>query len=71
MSQEDYLRCFVPARAVYLATVGDGTGALLGRGIRRVKEVHWLEEIGVGLGLVGFRGGEFRSLPRRWRSFGE
>ena len=31
---------------VTLTTVGYGTGALLGRGIRRVREVHWLAELG-------------------------
>jgi len=47
MSQEDYLQHFVPNKAVYLTTVGYGTGALLGRGIRRVVDVHWLEELGI------------------------
>jgi L(+)-tartrate dehydratase beta subunit len=28
-------------------TVGYGTGALLGRGIKRVREVHWLDELGI------------------------
>lgn len=54
MSQEDYLGCFVPAKAVYLTTVGYGTGALLGRGIRRVREVHWLEELGIAQALWVF-----------------
>jgi L(+)-tartrate dehydratase beta subunit len=47
MSQEDYLQHFVPNQAVYLTTVGYGTGALLGRGIRRVVDVHWLQELGI------------------------
>jgi L(+)-tartrate dehydratase beta subunit len=47
MSQEDYLKHFVPNKAVYLTTVGYGTGALLGRGIKRVVDVHWLEELGI------------------------
>lgn len=47
MSEEDYRTHFVPHGAVYLTTVGYGTGALLGRGIRRVREVHWLEELGI------------------------
>ena len=47
MSEADYKAHFVPAGAVYLTTVGYGTGALLGRGIKRVREVHWLEELGV------------------------
>ncbi len=47
MSPEDYKQHFVPNDAVYLTTVGYGTGALLGRGVKRVKEVHWLEELGI------------------------
>jgi L(+)-tartrate dehydratase beta subunit len=46
MSQADYLSIFVPAKAIYLTTVGYGTGALLGRGIIGVREVHWLKELG-------------------------
>jgi len=47
MSESDYKSLFVPVGAVYLSTVGYGTGALLGRGIKRVREVHWLEELGI------------------------
>ncbi len=47
MSESDYKKLFVPVGAVYLCTVGYGTGALLGRGIKRVREVHWLEELGI------------------------
>ena len=47
MSREDYLQHFVPNNAVYLKTVGYGTGALLGRGVKRVVDVHWLEELGI------------------------
>jgi len=46
MSLEDYQNILVPAGAIYLTTVGYGTGALLGRGIKAVKAVHWLEELG-------------------------
>jgi L(+)-tartrate dehydratase beta subunit len=46
MSIEDYRDILVPAGAIYLTTVGYGTGALLGRGIKGVKAVHWLEELG-------------------------
>jgi len=35
MSEEHYKELFVPARAIYLTTVGYGTGALLGRGTGR------------------------------------
>jgi L(+)-tartrate dehydratase beta subunit len=47
MSEADYKAHFVPNNAVYLTTVGYGTGALLGRGIRRVIDVHWLKELGI------------------------
>ena len=46
MSEEDYKTHFVPNDAVYLTTVGYGTGALLGRGIKHV-DVHWLDELGI------------------------
>jgi L(+)-tartrate dehydratase beta subunit len=46
MSVENYRDILVPAGAIYLTTVGYGTGALLGRGIKSVKAVHWLEELG-------------------------
>lgn len=47
MSEADYKNIFVPAGAIYLTTVGYGTGALLGRGIKRVQAVHWLEDLGI------------------------
>jgi L(+)-tartrate dehydratase beta subunit len=47
MSEDDYKKYFVPNDAIYLTTVGYGTGALLGRGIKRVQTVHWLEELGI------------------------
>ena len=47
MTSEDYKEYFVPNGAVYLSTVGYGTGALLGRGIERVEAVHWNEELGL------------------------
>ncbi len=37
MSVEDYKSILVPAGAIYLTTVGYGTGALLGRGIKGVN----------------------------------
>ena len=46
MSEQNYRDLFVPVGAIYLTTVGYGTGALLGRGIKSVREVHWLEELG-------------------------
>lgn len=47
MSSADYKRYFVPNGAVYLSTVGYGTGALLGRGIEAVEAVHWQSELGL------------------------
>ena len=46
MSSKQYKQLFVPAGAVYLTTVGYGTGALLGRGIKSVKQVEWYQELG-------------------------
>ena len=46
MSSDIYKELFVPVGAVYLTTVGYGTGALLGRGIKRVHDVHWADELG-------------------------
>ena len=47
MSSADYKKHFVPNGALYLTTVGYGTGALLGRGVKRVKDVHWRKELGL------------------------
>lgn len=47
MSQKHYNELYVPAGAVYLTTVGYGTGALLGRGIKDVHAVNWLDELGI------------------------
>jgi len=46
MSARDYRDLFVPVGAIYLTTVGYGTGALLGRGIKSVRQVYWLEQLG-------------------------
>ena len=46
MSTGDYQEIFVPAGAIYLTTVGYGTGALLGRGIKEVRDVFWADELG-------------------------
>jgi L(+)-tartrate dehydratase beta subunit len=46
MTTQDYRDLFVPVGAIYLTTVGYGTGALLGRGIKNVRQVHWLEQLG-------------------------
>jgi L(+)-tartrate dehydratase beta subunit len=47
MTSEIYKKLFVPNNAIYLTTVGYGTGALLGRGIKRVAGVYWMEELGL------------------------
>jgi L(+)-tartrate dehydratase beta subunit len=47
MTSEHYRKYFVPNGAIYLTTVGYGTGALLGRGIRSVAGVYWLKELGL------------------------
>lgn len=47
MSQSDYKSKFVPNGAIYLTTVGYGTGALLGRGIKSVRDLHWRKELGL------------------------
>jgi L(+)-tartrate dehydratase beta subunit len=46
-----YREWFVPHGAVYLTTVGYGLGATYGRAIKRVVEVHWLEELGIAQAL--------------------
>jgi L(+)-tartrate dehydratase beta subunit len=51
MTEADYKQVFVPKGAVYLTTVGYGTGALLGRGIKRVRAAHWIEELGIAQAL--------------------
>lgn len=54
MSHDDYEKILVPHGAVYLTTVGYGTGALLGRGVKRVREVHWLDELGIAQAMWFF-----------------
>lgn len=54
MPAADYKNLFVPAGAVYLTTVGYGTGALLGRGIKRVRDVFWLDELGIAQAMWVF-----------------
>jgi L(+)-tartrate dehydratase beta subunit len=51
MTSEIYKRSFVPNEAVYLTTVGYGTGALLGRGIKKVAATHWIKELGLAQGI--------------------
>ncbi|MCG6904820.1 MAG: fumarate hydratase C-terminal domain-containing protein [Rhodobacter sp.] len=47
MSRKHYQEIFVPHGAIYLSTVGYGTGALLGRGVKRVLDIHWQKELGL------------------------
>ncbi len=54
MSEDDYARHFVPNGAIYLTTVGYGTGALLGRGLKRVIDAHWIAELGIAQALWVF-----------------
>ena len=54
MSAADYKNLFVPVGAIYLTTVGYGTGALLGRGIKRVRDVFWLDELGIAQAMWVF-----------------
>jgi L(+)-tartrate dehydratase beta subunit len=51
MTSDIYRRSFVPHNAIYLTTVGYGTGALLGRGIKKVVAAHWIEELGLAQGM--------------------
>ena len=51
LTERAYREWFTPHGAVYLTTVGYGMGAAYGRSIRRVREVHWLEELGIAQAL--------------------
>ncbi|MBX2823734.1 MAG: fumarate hydratase C-terminal domain-containing protein [Gammaproteobacteria bacterium] len=54
MTQQDYREVFAPRGAIYLTTVGYGTGALLGRGVKAVKDVIWLDELGLAQAMWFF-----------------
>ena len=54
MPAADYKNLFVPVGAIYLTTVGYGTGALLGRGIKSVRDVFWLDELGIAQAMWVF-----------------
>jgi len=62
MSQKHYNEIFVPAKAVYFTTVGYGTGALLGRGIKQVENVYWLDELGIAQAMWVLRVENFGPL---------
>lgn len=55
MPEADYKSVLAPRGAVYLTTVGYGTGALLGRGVKAVDAVHWLDELGIAQAMWVFR----------------
>jgi len=59
MSLEDVRTILAPRGAVYLTTVGYGTGALLGRGVKAVRAVHWLEELGIAQAMWMFEVSDF------------
>jgi len=62
MNQKHYDEIFVPARAVYFTTVGYGTGALLGRGIKCVENVYWLDDLGIAQAMWVLRVENFGPL---------
>lgn len=59
MPADDYKKLLVPRGAVYLTTVGYGTGALLGRGIQHVRDVYWLQELGIAQAMWLFEVKDF------------
>ena len=59
MPVADYKAVLAPRGAVYLTTVGYGTGALLGRGVKGVEAVHWLDDLGVAQAMWVFRVEDF------------
>ena len=59
MTLEDCKNILAPRGAVYLTTVGYGTGALLGRGVKGVRAVHWLDELGIAQALWMFEVKDF------------
>lgn len=59
MSKADYETVFAPRGAIYLTTVGYGTGALLGRGVKSVKDVHWVDDLGIAQAMWMFEVDKF------------
>jgi len=59
MPVNDYRQVLAPRGAVYLTTVGYGTGALLGRGVQGVEAVHWIDELGIAQAMWLFRVKDF------------
>lgn len=54
MSKDDYEKVFAPRGAIYLTTVGYGTGALLGRGVKGVRDVFWMDDLGIAQAMWVF-----------------
>lgn len=54
MAKADYENVFAPRGAIYLTTVGYGTGALLGRGVKSVKDVYWIDDLGIAQAMWMF-----------------
>ena len=77
MSSKDYKDYFVPNGAIYLSTVGYGTGALLGRGVEAVEAVTGATSWGLAQAMWVIRAnrmgpfivayGQDRRLPVRAR----
>lgn len=59
MTPEDIRDVLAPRGAIYLTTVGYGTGALLGRGVKGVRAVHWLGELGIAQAMWLFEVEDF------------
>ena len=59
MPVADYKNILAPRGAVYLTTVGYGTGALLGRGVQGVESVYWLDELGIAQAMWMFKVKDF------------
>ena len=62
MQPEVYRKVFQKYGSIYLLTVGYGLGALYGRGIVRVEDVHWLSEMGLAQAMWVIRVKNFGPL---------
>jgi L(+)-tartrate dehydratase beta subunit len=62
MQPEIYRDVFRKHGAIYLLTVGYGLGALYGRQIEKVEEVHWREELGLAQAMWVIRVRNFGPL---------
>jgi len=51
MSEEVYSDVFRKHGAVCLTTMGYGLGAIYGKAVKRVIDVHWVEELGISEAL--------------------